>query len=181
MYLLCDIDGVLIPFPDQDGNIPSSHYRDQVTPTGHDKPVTIWLNPAHGPLLDDVITDTGLDPVWCPSWRANVADLIGSRLGLPSWPHVDLPQLPLTDSHPDGYLWKRDHVTAYIHSEPCAWIDDDFAPAGHHWASTRTATGCPTLLIQPDPHHGLLRKHVTTIRRWAMCTARRNAVSFRRV
>jgi hypothetical protein len=83
MYLLCDIDGVLIPFPGKDGSIRPSHYRDQVTPTGHNKPVTIWLNPAHGPLLDDLITDTGIDPVWCTSWRADAAALIGPRLGLP--------------------------------------------------------------------------------------------------
>ncbi|MGQ0715995.1 MAG: hypothetical protein ACT4NP_01550 [Pseudonocardiales bacterium] len=166
MYLLCDIDGVLIPFPGKDGNIPPSHYPDQVTPTGHGKPVTIWLNPAHGPLLGDLIADTGLDPVWCTSWRADAADLIGTRLGLPPWPHVELPRLPLTDSHPNGYLWKRDHVATYINDEPCAWIDDDFAPADHGWASARTTIGRPTLLIQPDPHDGLLTVHVETIRRW---------------
>lgn len=58
--------------------------------------------------------------------------------------------LILTDSHQDGYLWKRDYVTAYINGQPCAWIDDDFAPADHGWAFTRTATGHPTLLIQPS-------------------------------
>jgi hypothetical protein len=173
MYLLCDIDGVLIPFPGKDGSIRPSHYRDQVTPTGHNKPVTIWLNPAHGPLLDDLITDTGIDPVWCTSWRADAAALIGPRLGLPPWPHVDRPRLPLTDSHPNGYLWKRDHATAHINGEPCAWIDDDFTPADHDWASTRTATGRPTLLIQPNPHDGLLAAHVDVIRQWASSVGQR--------
>lgn len=166
MYLLCDIDGVLIPFPSKNGSIPSGHHQDQVTPTGHEKLVTIWLNPEHGPLLDDLIAGAGLDPVWCTSWRADAAALIGPRLGLQPWPHIDLPRLPLTDSHPNGYLWKRDHVTAYINSEPCAWIDDDFAPSDHDWAFTRTAAGRPTLLIQPDPHEGLLATHVEVIRQW---------------
>lgn len=159
MYLLCDIDGVLIPFPGKDGSIPTSHSRDHVTPTGHDQQLTIWLNPAHGPLLNDLIADTGLAPVWCTSWRADAAALIGPRLGLRPWPHVDLPQLPLTNSRPDGYLWKRDHVAPYINGKPCVRIDDDFAPADHDWASARTATGSPTLLIQPDPHQGLLTEH----------------------
>ena len=50
MYLFCDIDGVIIPFPGADGAIPATHHWDQVTPDGQDEPVTIWLNPAHGPL-----------------------------------------------------------------------------------------------------------------------------------
>jgi hypothetical protein len=141
MHLICDIDGVLITFPDKDGSIPTSHSRDHVTPTGHDQPVTIWLNPAHGPLLNELIADTGLDPLWCTSWRADATTLIGSRLGLRPWPHVDLPQLLLTTSHPHGYLWKRDHVAPYINDKPCAWIDDDFTPADHDWAAARTATG----------------------------------------
>lgn len=68
--------------------------------TGDDKPVTIWLNPTHGPLLDDLITDTGLDPVWCTSWRADAAALIGPRLGLPPWPHLDLPRPPSPTATP---------------------------------------------------------------------------------
>lgn len=156
MFVFCDVDGVLIPFPAADGGIPATHRREQVLPAGYDQPVTIWLNPAHGPLLADLVTVTGLEPVWCTSWRGDAAQLIGHRLGLPAWPHVELPRLPLTDSHPDGYLWKRDHVAVYAAGHPLAWIDDDFAvPADHDWAATRTAAGYPTLLIQPDPHLGV--------------------------
>lgn len=167
MYLLCDIDGVLIPFPGKDGEIPPSHSQYQVTPTGYDKPVTIWLDLTHGPLLTNLIDDTGLDPAWCTSWRSDAAALIGPRLGLPHWPHIPLPHLPLTDSHPHGYLWKRDNVARYIDEGPCAWIDDDFTSSDYDWASTRSAAGHPTLLVQPDPGRGLLIEHVMTIRRWA--------------
>lgn len=166
MYLLCDIDGVLIPFPDKDGSIPASHSQDEVTPTGYDQPVTILLNLTHGLLLTNLVEDTGLDPVWCTSWRADADTLIGSRLGLPHWPHIHLPKLPLTDSHPGGYLWKRDHVVRYIGGKPCAWIDDDFTPNDHDWASARSTSGHPTLLIQPNPGQGLLTEHIMTIRQW---------------
>jgi hypothetical protein len=139
-----------------------------VLPAGYDEPVPIWLNPAHGRLLADLIAISELEPVWCTSWRADASPLIGNRLGLPPWPHVDLPHLPLTTSHPDGYLWKRDHVAAHAGGQPLAWIDDDFArPADYDWASARTAAGGPTLLIQPDPYTGIQAEHAERIRRWA--------------
>jgi hypothetical protein len=84
------------------------------------------------------------------------------------WPHVDLPHLPLTHSHPDGYLWKRDHVATHARRQPLAWIDDDFTPADHHWASARTAAGRPTLLIQPDPYTGIQPEHTEAVRQWAL-------------
>ncbi len=168
MFLFCDIDGVLIPFPAADGTIPATHHRDHVVPAGNDQPVPIWLNPAHGPLLADLAAATGLRPVWCSSWRSDASRLIGRRLGLPPWPHVKLPHLPLTHSHPDGYLWKRDHVVTRAEGQPLAWIDDDFTPADHHWASARTAAGCPTLLIQPDHHTGIQPGHAESVRQWAL-------------
>jgi hypothetical protein len=88
---------------------------------------------------------------------------------LPAWPHVKLPCLPLTDSHPDGYLWKRDYIAIHAAGHPLAWIDDDFAvPADHDWAAARTAAGYSTLLIQPDPYLGLDVENIEVIRRWAL-------------
>ncbi len=168
MFLFCDIDGVLIPFPDGSGAIPATHCRDEVMPTGTDQPVPIWLNPAHGPLLADLVAETGLQPVWCTSWRGDAARLIGHCLGLPPWPHVQLPHLPITSSHPNGYLWKRDHVATHAAGQPLAWIDDDFASADHDWAKARSASGYPTLLIQPDPHQGIRAQHTEAIRRWTL-------------
>lgn len=171
MFLFCDIDGVLIPFPAADGAIPATHHRDQVVPAGQDQPVPIWLNPAHGPLLAELVAATGLEPVWCTSWRSDASRLIGRRLGLPPWPHVDLPHLPLTHSHPDGYLWKRDHVATHAKRQPLAWIDDDFTSADHDWASARTAAGRPTLLIQPDHYTGIQPGHTEAVRQWALTLA----------
>nr|WTB30659.1 HAD domain-containing protein [Streptomyces sp. NBC_00830] len=168
-YLLLDIDGILVPFPDADGSTPATHARHDVVPTGRsaDDPVTIWLNPAHGPMLMDVISTGLVTPVWCTSWRQDATTLIGPLLDLPPLPHVDLPLPQITTSHPNGYLWKRDHVDPWLGDAPAVWIDDDFTSLDHAWAAERTAHGAATLLIQPDPRAGLQAEHLAEARAWA--------------
>ncbi|MEU5140673.1 HAD domain-containing protein [Streptomyces sp. NPDC004009] len=164
-YLLLDVDGVLIPFPDAEGSGPETHTRHDVVPTGRtaDNPVTIWLNPAHGPLLMQVIRTGLVTPVWCTSWRQDATTLIGPLLGLPPLPHVELPRPEITTSHPNGYLWKRDHVAAWLGDAPAIWIDDDFTNLDHKWARERTARGHITALVQPDPQVGLLAEHLVEV------------------
>ncbi|MFD4833660.1 HAD domain-containing protein [Streptomyces uncialis] len=168
-YLLLDIDGVLIPFPAADGTTPATHTRHDVVPTGRsaDTPVTIWLDPAHGRLLMDVIRTGLVTPVWCTSWRQDATTLIGPLLGLPPLPHIDLPRPRITTSHPNGYLWKRDHVDTWLGDAPAVWIDDDFTALDHDWATERTAREAETLLVQTDPHIGLKPEHLTQATTWA--------------
>ncbi|MDQ0387223.1 hypothetical protein J2S54_004043 [Streptomyces sp. DSM 42143] len=168
-YLLIDIDGVLIPFPDADGTTPATHARHEVVPTGRsaDDPVTIWLNPAHGPALMDLMRTGLLTPVWCTSWRQDATTLIGPLLGLPPLPHVDLPRPNISTSHPNGYLWKRDHVDAWLGDAPAVWIDDDFTSLDHEWSAERVARGLPTLLIQPNPREGVQPEHFAEVSAWA--------------
>ncbi|MEV0778199.1 HAD domain-containing protein [Streptomyces sp. NPDC050428] len=168
-YLLLDIDGVLIPFPAADGSTPSTHVRHTVLPTGRppDKPVDIWLDPNHARPLAALLTSGFITPVWCTSWREDAATLTGPLLGLPGFPHVDLPHPRITTSHPDGYLWKRDHVESWLGEAPAVWIDDDFTALDHTWAVERTARGHPTMLVQPDPYRGLQLSHLAEVREWA--------------
>lgn len=168
-YLLIDVDGVLIPFPNADGSTPATHTRYDVVPAGRsvDNPVTVWLEPDHGRLLRDIIRSGLFTPVWCTSWRQDAATLIGPLLGLPDLPYVDLPRPQITTSHPDGYLWKRDHVDGWLAHAPVVWIDDDFTDLDHEWALERTTRGAATLLIQPNPHLGLSPDHLTLAGAWA--------------
>lgn len=168
-HLLLDVDGVLIPFPGQDGRTPASHVHHEVVPTGRnsDEPVPIWLDPRHGPMIRDLIETRLVTPAWCTSWRHDAPDLIGRLLSLPPFPFVDLPRPRITTSHPNGYLWKRDHVDAWLADAPAVWIDDDFTSADHVWALRRTAAGIPTLLVQPDPYVGLRPEHLLTAVTWA--------------
>ncbi|MFC0601196.1 HAD domain-containing protein [Streptomyces palmae] len=167
-HLLLDIDGVLIPFPCRDGTTPDTHLRHDVLPAGRDPadPVAVWLNPDHGPILREVIRTGLVSLTWCTSWRQDAATVIGPLLDLPPLPYVDLPHPRITTSHPRGYLWKRDHVDAWLGGAPAAWIDDDFTSLDHIWAAERTARGFPTLLVQPDPGIGLQPGHLTAVLDW---------------
>ncbi|MEV6265361.1 HAD domain-containing protein [Streptomyces sp. NPDC051784] len=167
-YLLLDIDGVLIPFPAADGSTPPTHVRHTVLPTGRhpDDPVLIWLDPSQGRILADLLTSGLVTPVWCTSWRRDATTIIGPLLGLPDFPYLNLPRPQITTSHPDGYLWKRDHVDVWLVDAPAVWIDDDFTDLDHAWAAERTTGGAPTLLVQPDPYLGLQPEHLTEVTNW---------------
>ncbi|MEV7287766.1 HAD domain-containing protein [Streptomyces sp. NPDC093252] len=168
-YLLLDIDGVLVPFPAPDGSTPRTHVRHTVLPTGRDpdNPVSIWLHPAHGPLLAGFLAGGLVAPVWCTSWRKDATVIVGPLLGLPEFPYLDLPRPQITTSHPNGYLWKRDHVEPWLGGSAVAWVDDDFTHLDHAWAAERTTRGCPTLLVEPDPYVGLQEAHLVQIQEWA--------------
>jgi len=168
ILFLCDIDGVLIPFPAVDGAIPDTHTEHWAYFPDKDEPVRIWLNPAHGPLLIHLVESTGVQPTWCSTWRHGSAPQIGARLGLPVWPAVTLPTPPTDDSHQSGHLWKQPHVAEFAGEIALIWVDDDFTDADHAWAADRDASGIPTLLIEPDPHIGLLPQHVEAIIEWAL-------------
>jgi len=167
-FLLLDIDGVLIPFPAEDKSTPATHTRHQVQMTGYPDPIWVWLNPEHGPLIADAVNTGLVRPVWCTSWRIDAPRLIGPLLGLATFEHIELPRLPITTSHPAGYLWKRDHVERWLADAPAVWIDDDFTRLDHRWAADRTARRAATLLVEPDPHAGLQPEHIQTAVTWAL-------------
>ncbi|MFJ9433861.1 hypothetical protein ACIRQY_29990 [Streptomyces sp. NPDC101490] len=155
--------------PDEHSSTPATQARHDVVPADHsaDNPVTVWLNPDHGRLLMDVIRTGLVTSAWCTSWRQDATTLIGPLLGLPTLPYLDLPRPQITTSHPDGYLWKRDHVDAWLGDAPAVWIDDDFTRLDHEWAVERAARGTATILIQPNPRIGLQAEHLTEAREWA--------------
>lgn len=97
-------------------------------------------------------------------WWARAAERAAARLSCSS-PTVTL------SSHPDGYLWKRDHLARHSAGAAFAWIDDDFTPADHAWATARTASGHPTLLVQPEHRSGIQPAHLHAVRTWARVSA----------
>lgn len=105
--------------------------------------------------------------MWYTSWRKDATTIVGPLLGLPKFPYLDLPRPQITTSHPNGYLWKCDHVEPWLGESAVAWVDDDFTELDHASAAERTARGHPTLLVQPDPYVGLQLAHLVTVQEWA--------------
>lgn len=167
IHLICDVDGVLIPFPTQDGAIPETHFEHWAQFPGKAELVRIWLNPEHGPKLAALVEATGATPAWCTTWREAAAPEIGARLGLPTWPAVALPTPPTDSSHQAGHLWKHPHVAQRAGRDALIWIDDDFTDLDRTWAEDRTTAGFPTLLVEPDPHIGLQPVHLELVTAFA--------------
>ena len=89
--------------------LPTGRHPDNPCPSGSTRP---------RPLLTDLLTSGLVTPVWCTSWRKDAATIIGPLLGLPDFPYLDLPRPQITTSHPNGYLWKRDHVDVWLGRRP---------------------------------------------------------------
>lgn len=141
--------------PQADGTTPAAHARLDVVPAGRapDAPVTIWLNPAHGPLRMQVIRTGLVTPVWCTSRRQDANTITGPLLGLPSVPYVDLPHPQITTSHPNGHLWKRDHVDTWLGNALAAANTTDSLRArrgaGGHGSALRGRRSWPQLCPCP--------------------------------
>jgi hypothetical protein len=163
IHLICDVDGVLIPFPAQDGAIPNTHREHWAEFPGKPQLVRIWLNPEHGPRLTDLVECTSATPAWCTTWRQAAAPQIGARLGLPTWSTVPLPTPPTDSGHQGGHLWKHPYVSRHVGRDTLIWLDDDFTELDHAWATDRSAAGSPTLLVEPDPYVGIQPEHFDLI------------------
>jgi hypothetical protein len=145
--LLIDVDGVLLPFPDPrpgfDG-IPIEN-----APHG--------FCPAHGAWLRELAAHFEL--AWCTMWGERANRDICPRLGLPCLPVVDL-----WDQEEFLDRWKLPGVRRFVEDRPLAWVDDAFDRPTRLWAAHRAA---PTLLVGVRHRHGLSRRHVLRLLRFA--------------
>lgn len=164
--LLLDVDGPLNPFAAKPTQRPEGYETHRPTPVGWSKPLRLWLNPAHAPMLL-AVTDV-VELVWATTWgehdQANT--VIGPLIGLPRLPVIDVGQH--TYLAPRDRIWKRDAVEGYAEGRALAWFDDDFVrPGDFEWAEKRTAAGIPTLLVPINPAVGIVQADVDRVAAWA--------------
>jgi hypothetical protein len=62
--------------------------------------------------------------------------------------------------------YKHPGILVTVGDRPFIWIDDDISERQWEWALERTASGIPTLLIQPDPAVGLEWDHVAQVHKF---------------
>lgn len=160
--LFLDVDGVLNPDSRSSGHRPPGYETHRMRPSGFDhprqKPLRVWLNPAHGEWLKSLPVEL----VWATTWEDEANEWIGPHLGLPNLPVVHFtrklqPRVNLV-------YFKTADLVAYAAGHPFAWLDDeimradgDYVTRHHHGAS---------LLVQVSPFVGLTEDHVQHLRVW---------------
>lgn len=163
--LLIDVDGPLNPYAAKPSRRPDGYQTHRMRPTGWEqpwqKPLRVWLNPAHGPALQAL----PFDLIWCTTWAAEANEWIAPHIGLPPLPVIEWPD----DAHritPDqGLFWKTEHVVKWAAGRPFAWIDDDFTDTDREYVAS-THDG-PALLHWVNPRLGLLQPDLEALTAWA--------------
>jgi hypothetical protein len=184
-YLLVDIDGVVSLFG---RHAPHAHARVPRKPTdgAGQTADTTDAAPVEGAFhaIDGIphfLSSTAaghllslaqsFELVWASGWEEKAEEHLPHLLGVPS----GLSFIAFTRPHGaagrgTSAHWKLDSVSEFAGERALAWIDDEFNPACHEWAASRSA---PTLLVSTSPERGLTEKEAATLRQWAQLQARR--------
>jgi hypothetical protein len=147
-FLLLDVDGVLNPVL-HGGSLPGFSRHGVEASDGREH--VVWLNPQHGLWLNMLAGRFEL--VWATGWERDAPRILGPLLGLPPFGVIEFTQRPALRVA----LRKLPDVQRFVGDGPVAWVDDDLGAEAHDWARQR---GAHTLLVQPDQHVGLVRRHV---------------------
>lgn len=116
----------------------------------------LLLNPAHGPALLALASETGAELAWGSTWEGLANEHIGPVIGLPELPWARMPS--------GHYAHKADGFVPWVTGRPFVWFDDEpDAPAA------AAALACqPHLVITVDEATGLTAEHIAAARLWLM-------------
>ncbi|NBE50903.1 hypothetical protein [Streptomyces boluensis] len=161
--LLIDVDGPLNPYAAKPERRPPGYTTHRMRPDGWDgdKPLRVWLDPAHGREL--LVLAEWFELVWATTWKGQANEWIGPRIGLPELPFVDWPTMH--GRAPSGTFWKTPYVLEYAAGRPFAWVDDDLTR--HDQAYVEAHHSAAALLRYVDPRLGLLRRDFDALAEWA--------------
>lgn len=161
--LLIDVDGPLNPYAANPNRRPHGYQTHRMRPTGwqhpRQKPLRVWLNPAHGPAL----LALPYELAWATTWGDEANEWISPHLGIPALPVIDWPELHAV--RPDGTYFKTHDIVKYVDGRPFAWIDDELGDRDREYV-TANHDG-PALLHHVSPRHGLLPADFDTLAAWA--------------
>jgi hypothetical protein len=91
--LFLDVDGPLNPYAAKPSRRPEGYETHRMRPSGFDqpwqKPLRVWLNPAHGSYLIALPYEL----MWATTWGAEANEWIAPHISLPELPAVDWPEV----------------------------------------------------------------------------------------
>ena len=163
--LFVDVDGPLNPFAARSTRGPKGYETHRMRPAEwareypDAKPLRVWLNPDHGPML----LSLPVELIWATTWEEEANEWIGPRIGLPPLPVVVWPAD--RGDGADGRYWKTRPLAEYAAGRPFAWIDDQIGAADRRWCAEHYPA--PALLLPIDPAQGLRHGDIAAIERWA--------------
>jgi len=170
--LLIDVDGPLNPYAAPPHRRPEGYQTHRMRPTGWEqpwqKPLRVWLNPAHGPALQAL----PFDLVWCTTWAEEANEWIAPHIGLSPLPVVpwDTANAPgPRHAQPGGTFWKTQHVVKWAQGRPFAWVDDDIDDIDREFVAEHHDG--PALLHFVSPRLGLLDADFQALAEWAAAPA----------
>lgn len=165
--LFLDVDGPLNPYAEKPWRRPDGYTTHRLRPAGWEwkkKPLRVWLNPSHGPLLLDFASRHDLELVWATTWEHDANKYIAPVLGLP-----ELSVVEFSSHKGTGYGWKFPAVRDFAAGRSLAWLDDDFSKSYvvNALSSFRLDRGdSPTFLKSINPRVGLLEKDLEEVGVW---------------
>lgn len=160
MLLLVDIDGVLNPYLAKPTRRPEGYSTHRIAPQGikPSKPLRVWLNNDHGPMLNKFAAENDCKLIWCTTWEDDANTMIGPRIGLGA--------LPVIKFGWTAHQWKYNAVLDYCAGEPFVWFDDDFFEYKKElrWFEANRKEPCSLHWI--DPKIGLTIKDLDKAKEW---------------
>lgn len=161
--LLIDVDGPLNPYAGKPSRRPDGYDTHRVVPqrwTG--KPLRLWLNKGHGPMLIEFALENNLELAWATTWEHEANTIIGPKIGLKEkWPVIEFKE------HWHLKTWKFSAVANFATGRPLIWLDDDFKRYTKEQISFLQQRGnVPTLLHHVSPSIGMIPEDLVTIKKW---------------
>jgi hypothetical protein len=148
--LLVDVDGVIALF-NLEGDPPAGTWH-------MIEGFLYYLAAAPAALLHEAAGRFEL--AWCTGWEDRANDHLPRLAGTPG----PLPVVHFDRNPGRGNAhWKLAAIDAFAGDRPVAWIDDALNEQCVEWASERTSSGRPTLLVETMPQRGMERVHLDAL------------------
>jgi hypothetical protein len=152
--IFVDVDGVLNPW-----RMKEDGFKVLAFPNGCSAPgYYLKLHRDYGYWLNSLAIDTDSELVWGSTWQGYSNEWIGSRIGLPEMPHLDLSDGKFSESL--GSLKAR-KAEAYANGSRFVFLDDE-------WNLGHSLTSKKGLHIMVDPTVGLELCHIDRAREYLL-------------
>lgn len=154
IVILLDVDGPLNPFAAKPTKRPEGHltHRYEWKQGKYQKPLRVWLNPLHGPLLDAL----GAEIVWATMWEHEANSWIAPKIGLGEKSVIEWKDWDY--SNPERLHPKTRRIAEWMNSnrpgQPFIWVDDE--PTGRDAAYLDENCNSEAKILRIDPKFGLM-------------------------